>query len=75
MRQKGIFEMQLFSIFSLLLAGVISTAAHSAECIKTFDPLKKNALEGGACSSQPLNDADRDLNSSYEKMIRVNRSE
>ena len=66
--------MQLFSIFSLLLVSVISTTAHSAECIKTFDPLKKNALEGEACSSQPLNDADRDLNSSYEKMIRVNGS-
>jgi hypothetical protein len=37
-----------------------------------FDSLKKTALEGDSCSSQPLNDADRDLNSSYEKMIRVN---
>jgi uncharacterized protein YecT (DUF1311 family) len=64
--------MRLFSFFPFLLVIVTSATAHSAECVKTFDSSKKTALEGDACSSQPLNDADRDLNSSYEKMIGVN---
>jgi uncharacterized protein YecT (DUF1311 family) len=41
--------------------------AQSAECIKTFEPTKRTALEGEPCASQALNDADRYLNSSYSQ--------
>jgi uncharacterized protein YecT (DUF1311 family) len=62
------------SVLAFVLASTLPVAAHSAECVKTFEPIKKTALEGELCASQALNDADRDLNSSYERMIRVTGS-
>jgi hypothetical protein len=53
---------------------MLSAAAHSAECVKAFELIKKTALEGELCASQALNDADRDLNSSYERLLRVTSS-
>jgi hypothetical protein len=53
---------------------MLPAAAHAAECLKTFDPIKKTALEGEPCTGRALNDADRDLNSSYQRLIRVTGS-
>ena len=63
--------MRLFSVLAFVFASIISTAAHSAECIKTFDSTKKTALEGDPCTSEALNGADQDLNSSYQRLIRA----
>jgi uncharacterized protein YecT (DUF1311 family) len=63
--------MRLSSVLAFVLLSTISTAANSAECVKTFDSMAKTALAGETCTNQALNDADRDLNSSYERLIRV----
>jgi uncharacterized protein len=60
-----------FSPLAFVFASMLSAAAHSAECLKTFDGIKRTALEGELCASEALNDADRELNSSYQRMIRV----
>jgi uncharacterized protein YecT (DUF1311 family) len=67
--------MRFFSVLPIVFVSMISVPAYSAECVKTFDHTKKTALEGEACASQVLNDADRDLNSSYERLLRVNHAE
>jgi uncharacterized protein YecT (DUF1311 family) len=63
--------MRLLSVLAFVLVSIISAAAHAAECIKTFDSTKRTALEGDPCTSRALNDADQDLNSSYQRLIRV----
>ncbi len=66
--------MRWLSVFAVVLASTPSVAAHSAECLKTFDGIKRTALEGEPCASQALNDADRDLNSSHERLLRMTSS-
>jgi uncharacterized protein YecT (DUF1311 family) len=66
--------MRLLAALAVVLLSTISPAANSAECVKTFDSTAKTALAGEACTSEALNDADRDLNSSYARMIRANSS-
>ncbi len=58
-------------VLAVVLASMVPAAVQSAECVKTFESIKKTALEGELCTSQALNDADRDLNSSYQRLIRV----
>jgi uncharacterized protein YecT (DUF1311 family) len=66
--------MQWPAVLALAFASMLSTAAHSAECLKTFEGIKRTALEGEPCASQALNDADRDLNSSYQRLLRATDS-
>lgn len=69
MRALSVLALALFTSGALM--SIASAPARSAECVKTFDQKKKTALEGDACASQALNDADRDLNASYKQLNRA----
>lgn len=59
------------SLIALAIVASQSAPVYSAECVKTYDPKSKSALDGEPCANPALNEADMDLNSSYEYMVRT----